>query len=107
MVLPVLLVVVAMALWVLVAVAAQLRCTGAAGVGARAAARGDAPAQVVAQVRSVAPAGAEVQVRSGPETVEVVVHARVTPWSGALRRLPAAVVTGRAVAGREDGGAGG
>lgn len=102
MVLPVLLVVLAMALWVLAAVSAQLRCTDAAGVGARAAARGDAPAAVVAAARSVAPSGAGVEVQQGPQVVQVVVRVEVRPLGGALQALPAFAVSGRAAAARED-----
>ncbi len=102
MVLPVLLIVLAMALWVLAAVSAQLRCTDAAGVGARAAARGDAPAAVVAAARTVAPAGASVQVQPEQRVVQVVVRVEVRPLGGALRALPGFQVSGRAVAARED-----
>lgn len=102
MVLPVLLIVLAMALWVLAAVSAQLRCTDAAGVGARAAARGDAPAAVAAAAGSVAPSGAGVEVQPGDRVVQVVVRVEVRPLGGVLRALPALVVSGRAVAARED-----
>ena len=64
-VLPVLLVVLAMAVWVLAAVGAQLRCTDAAGVAARLVARGEPPEQVVAAARDIAPAGASVELRVG------------------------------------------
>lgn len=102
MVLPVLLIVLAMALWVLAAVSAQLRCTDAAGVGARAAARGEARAAVVAAARSAAPSGASVQVEPGAQLVQVVVRVEIRPLGGALRALPAFQVSGRAVAARED-----
>lgn len=102
MVLPVLLIVLAMALWVLAAVSAQLRCTDAAAVGARAAGRGDMPGAVVAAARTVAPSGASVQVQPGELVVQVVVRVEVRPLDGALRALPGFVVSGRAVAARED-----
>lgn len=101
-VLPVLLVVLAMAVWVLAAVSTQLRCTDAAGVAARAAARGDSAAAVVKAGRAVAPRGAGVDVQVGQETVQVQVHARVRPLGGALSALPGLEVSGRAVAARED-----
>jgi Flp pilus assembly protein TadG len=101
-VLPVLLFVLAMAVWVLAAVGAQLRCTDAAGVAARAAARGDAAADVQAAGAKAAPEGALIEVTVGPETVQVTVGAQVRPLGGVLGRLPGLPVTGRAVAGRED-----
>lgn len=101
-VLPVLLVVLAMAVWVLAAVGAQLRCTDAAGVAARLVARGEPPEQVVAAARDIAPAGASVELRSGAATVEVRVRASVPGFGGVLSRLPALDVAGRAVSARED-----
>lgn len=101
-VLPVLLVVLAMAVWVLAAVGAQLRCTDAAGVAARAAARGDDAAQVQDAGQRVAPSGAQVQVRTGAEMVEVEVRTQVRPLGGVLAGLPGIAVSGRAVAARED-----
>lgn len=102
MVLPVLLLVLAMAVWMLAAVGAQLRCTDAAGTGARAAARGDDPADVQRAARVVAPEGAEVSVVVRGEHVEVRVRSRVRPLGGVLAALPALEVSGRAVAPRED-----
>lgn len=106
MVLPVLLVVLGMAVWVLAAASTQLRCTDAAGVAARAAARGEQLATVQHLARATAPQDAEVEVevRGGAETVEVRVRARVRPMGGALAALPALEVSGRAVAAREDAG---
>lgn len=101
-VLPVLLVVLAAALWVLAAVGDQLRCTDAAAVGARAAARGEALPVVRQATRAAAPPGAQVEVTTGADTVEVTVRAQVRPVGGALAALPAAHVSGRAVAARED-----
>ena len=104
-VLPSLFVVLAVALFVLACVSAQLRCTDAAGLAARAAARGDSVAVVQEAARAVAPEGAEVQVaRRGPH-VEVVVRARVRPFGGAVGPLGPVHVSGRAVAAREDLGA--
>ncbi len=97
-VLPVLLVVLAAAIWVLAAVAGQLRCVDAARLGARAAARGDTSAAVVAATSAVAPTGAEVGVvRSGDE-VTVVVRAVVRPFGAVLARLPGTPVAARATA---------
>ncbi len=97
-VLPVLLVVLAAALWVLASVSAQLGCVDAARAGARAAARGDDPAQVRAVALALAPAGAQVQVTPGPQTVLVEVSAQVRPFGPALRRLPATDVSAGATA---------
>ena len=97
-VLPVLLVVLAAAIWVLAAVAAQLRCVDAARLGARAAARGDAPASVIATTSAVAPRDADVRVvRSGDE-VTVFVRAFVHPFGAALARLKGTPVAARATA---------
>lgn len=101
-VLPVLLVVLAAAIWVLACVAAQLRCVDAAHAAARAAARGDAPADVQAAGRAVAPAGARVTVSRVGDQVHVVVTADVRPFGEALRVLPAMPVAGRATADAED-----
>ena len=97
-VLPVLLVVLAAAVWVLASVAGQLRCVDAARVGARAAARGDAASVVTAATARVAPAGAQVRVvRSGDE-VTVEVSAVVRPFGAALARLPGTGVRAAATA---------
>ena len=101
-VLPALLLVLALGIWVLQAVGAQLRCTDAAAMAARAAARGDAAAVVEATGRRAAPAGAAVEVVTGAETVTVRVDATVRPLGGVLAGLPGLHVSGRAVAARED-----
>ena len=101
--LPVLLVVLAAAIGVLACVAAQLACVDAARAAARVAARGDAVAQVRTVGERLAPDGAQVRVRSGADTVEVVVSARVRPFGRALSALPAVSVSGRAVAAVEPG----
>jgi Flp pilus assembly protein TadG len=97
-VLPVLLVVLAAAVWVVACVAAELRCVDAARTGARAAARGDAPASVSAATSAVAPRGAEVDVASAGGEVTVVVRAVVHPFGAALSRLPGTAVAARATA---------
>ncbi len=101
-VLPSLFVVLALAVFALACVSAQLRCTDAAALAARAAARGDSAAVVEASARAVAPEGAQVQVtRRGPH-VEVVVRAGVRPLGAAVGSLGPVRVSGRAVAARED-----
>lgn len=96
--LPVLVVVLAAAVWALACVSAQLGCVDAARAAARAAARGDAPAAVRATGQRLAPEGAVVQHRPGNDTVEVRVSAEVRPFGGLLRVLPAVSVSGRATA---------
>ena len=100
-VLPVLFVVLGAVLYVLACAGAQLRCTDAAALAARAAARGDSAEQVRQTAEAAAPAGAVVDVRSRGEQVEVVVSARVRPMTGPLSALPAPRVQGRAVAADE------
>ena len=96
--LPVLLVVLAFGMWALTAVGAQLRCTDAAGLAARAAARGDDPASVQSVARTVAPDGARVEVSRSGGRVLVVVRAEVGALGGVLGGLPGVDVAGRAVA---------
>ncbi len=103
-VLPVLLVVLAAAVFVLACVSAQLRCADAAHLAARAAARGDAPADVVTVGRSVAPSAAEVTVERRGGQVHVLVAAEVRPFGSGLSVLPPVRVTGRAVALDEEAG---
>lgn len=97
-VLPVLVVVLAAAVWVLASVSAQLRCVDAARVGARAAARGDSVAAASAAASAVAPSGAQVTVVRSGESVSLLVRAAVRPFGPALSRLPAMPVAARAVA---------
>jgi len=91
LVLPVLLIVVALAAWVLVCVNGQLRCVDAARTAARIAARGDSLASAEAAGRAVAPAG-----------VEVVVTAEVQPFGAAIGVLPPVPVQARTAGERED-----
>ncbi|HWH29221.1 MAG TPA: TadE family type IV pilus minor pilin [Mycobacteriales bacterium] len=100
--LPVLLAVLAVALWAVAAVSAQLRCADAAAGAARAAARGEPPDAVTALARRLAPEGADVQVGGDGDEVVVVVTARVAPPAVAAV-LPGLEVEGRAVALREPG----
>jgi Flp pilus assembly protein TadG len=101
-VLPVLLVALACALWVLACVASQLRCVDAAHAAARAAARGEAPAEVSAAARQVAPDGAAIEVSRVGDQVHVRVSATVTPFGSVLTVLPDMEVSGRAAAAAED-----
>ncbi len=101
-VLPVLFLVLALGVFVLQVLGAQLRCTDAAGLAARAAARGDARDAVVATGRTLAPDGAQVQVDVGDEQVTVTVVAQVQPLGSALSWLPDVRVQARSVAARED-----
>jgi hypothetical protein len=101
MALPVLLVVLATALWAVAAVGAQVRCTDAAAGAARAAARGEPAAEVAALARRLAPEGAAVEVREVGDEVHVHVGARVRPPG--VVGLPPLPVSGRAVALREPG----
>ncbi len=99
--LPSLVAVLVLALQVLLGVAAQLRCVDAAAVAARAAARGEPDAVVVAAARSVAPSGASVAVDRADGQVRVRVVAQVRPFGSALVSLPSLDVSGRATAADE------
>ncbi|MGY1710100.1 TadE family type IV pilus minor pilin [Geodermatophilus sp. SYSU D00758] len=100
-VLPVLLVVLAGAVAAVTVLAAQLRCVDAAREGARAAARGEDAAVVVALAERAAPGGAVVTVGSGASEVVVRVAVEVAPLGPAPLRVP---VAAEAVAVREPGG---
>lgn len=97
-VLPVLVVVLAAAVWVLAAVAGQLRCVDAARVGARAAARGDTTAAVLLATSRAAPTGARVEISRFRDEVMVTVRVVVRPFGAGLVRLPGTPVLGRATA---------
>jgi hypothetical protein len=97
--LPALVMLTAMLLWGVLATVAELHCVDAAGVGARAAARGDA--DPAARARAAAPAGAAVQVMEGGETVQVRVEATY-PGLGRLSSVLSARLSAVAVAARED-----
>lgn len=101
-VLPSLLVVLAMAVWVLSCVGAQLRCVDAARAAARSAARGDTTVAAVTAGRRVAPAGADVEIQRTDRQVRVDVSVSLRPFGRALRLLPAVSVTASATADRED-----
>ncbi len=98
--LPVLVVVLAAAVFVLACVAAQLKCVDAARSAARRAARGEPAATVTRTAERLAPSDATVSIGAGSglgdtATVEVVVQARVRPFGGALRVVPAVRVSAR------------
>ena len=100
--LPVLLTVLALAVWVLVCVNAQLRCVDAARAAARVAARGDSVGTSVKAGRVLAPSGAQVRIQVDGSQVQVEVTAQVRPFGAVLRLLPAVRVDARAVAELED-----
>ncbi|MGW0841032.1 TadE family type IV pilus minor pilin [Streptomyces sp. NPDC002787] len=83
MVLPVLLLFASALVWALFAACAQIQVVDAARAGARAAARQDPPATVMAAARQTAPDGAEVSVSRKGDLVRVVVSARA-PGPGGL-----------------------
>ena len=66
-----------LAVWAVMVGAAQLRCTDAAGVGARALARGEPAEEVRRVVAEVAPHGARVELGSAGELVVVEVRVLV------------------------------
>ncbi|WP_323379255.1 TadE family type IV pilus minor pilin [Streptomyces durbertensis] len=75
-VLPALVLLTGMLLWGLMATVSHLQCVDAARAGARSAARGDPPAEVVALAARAAPRGARVRVEREDELVRVRVTAR-------------------------------
>jgi Flp pilus assembly protein TadG len=93
--LPALVFVLALALWAVHVVSAQLRCVDAARDAARAVARGDVVATARSLAARAAPAGAEVSIAVGSDSVYVVVRARLP---GAVPALPGWTVTARAAA---------
>jgi len=93
MVLPVLALLLAIALWSIAVAAAQLRCIDAARDGARAVARGESDAVATEVARAAAPDGAQVAVRHDGDRVVVVVTARVGVGSGPLAAIPAPTVS--------------
>lgn len=100
--LPSLVLLAALGVWSVLAVAAHLRCVDAAGVGARALARGESAGAVTAAVSRIAPSGALVHLERGDDLVVVEVRADVRlpgPWAGVV---PAIAVGDRAVAAAED-----
>jgi hypothetical protein len=99
-VLPALTVVLALVLWAVAAVTAQLACVDAARTAARALARGEAGSAVVAAAREAAPAGASVSIGDQGELVIAEVSAEVGVTVPALGRI-GVPVHARAVASPE------
>jgi TadE-like protein len=100
-VLPVLVVVLVAAVWVVAAASAQLRCTDAAREAARALARGDGVATSRSLAVAVAPGGATVGISVEGDLVRVRVSA-LAPLPAPLGGLvPAPTLGGSAVAMRE------
>nr|WP_328891327.1 TadE family type IV pilus minor pilin [Streptomyces sp. NBC_00316] len=83
MVIPVLLLFALALVWALMAAAAQIRCVDAARTGARAAARSEPEAQVLAVARSAAPDRARVDLERAGELWRVRVDAQA-PGLGPL-----------------------
>jgi TadE-like protein len=101
-VLPSLVLVLLLAVWAVMVAVAQLRCVDAASTGARALARNEPAAMVIAAAQAAGPPGARVRLARADDTVTVTVDAEVT-WPGsALSRLPAFAVSERATAAREN-----
>ena len=102
--LPAVVLVAVLGLWAVLVGTAQLRCTDAAGVGARALARGELAGEVRRVAAEVAPRGARVELGGTGDLV--VVEVRVTvplpgPWGG---HGPGVEVGDRAVARDEAAG---
>jgi Flp pilus assembly protein TadG len=100
--LPALAVVLALSVWAVSAVTAQLRCVDAARVAARALARGESSARSAAVAREAAPEGAAISVDRSADlvTVEVRSVSRLPgPWG---RWAPSVQVGGRAAATAEE-----
>jgi hypothetical protein len=97
-VLPAVVLLAVLAVWAVLVGTAQLRCTDAAGVGARALARGEPADEVRRVVAEVAPRGARVELGGTGELVVVEVRVVVPlpgPWG---RDGPGVAVGDRAVA---------
>ncbi|MFJ5735815.1 TadE family type IV pilus minor pilin [Streptomyces microflavus] len=106
-VIPVLVAFAMVLLWALVAASAQIRCVDAARAGARAAARSEPEAAVLAAARDAAPSGARVAVGRAGELWRVTVEAP-TPGPAALALTLSAEAAALAEdsVGRTVGGAG-
>lgn len=96
--LPALLLTLSAAIWGVGAGAAQVRCLDAAREGARTAARGEPPDEVLAATRRAAPAGAVVRIGRSGNLVRVAVSASVGPLGLLARRAPALHVSATATA---------
>lgn len=103
MVLPVLALLLAVGLWSVAVAGAQLRCVDAARDGARAAARGESDAMVVAATTAAAPQGAQINVHREGSRIVVLVTARVGGGLGPLAAIAAPTVSATAAAESERG----
>jgi hypothetical protein len=101
--LPALVVVVVAAMSGIAVCTAQLRCTDAAGVAARLAARGESAALVRSLATSAAPAGSTLAVTGTADTVVATVSDRVTAL-GLAGFVPTFSVSARVVEAREPAG---
>jgi Flp pilus assembly protein TadG len=99
-VLPALTVILALVLWAVAAVTAQLACVDAARMAARALARGEQVAAVRAAAEQAAPSGAFITVGASGQQVVAEVSASVGVTLPAVGRI-GVPVHGRAVAARE------
>lgn len=95
--LPVLFTVLALVVWVLVCLNAQLRCVDAARAAARVAARGESAGTSAETGRALAPRDAQVQIQVDGRQVRVEVTAQVRPFGAVLRLMPVVRVDARAV----------
>ncbi len=77
-VLPSLVVLLLLAVWAVMVAVAQLRCVDAASIGARALARNEPTALVIAAAQGAGPRGAHVRLARAPDTVTVTVDAEIT-----------------------------
>ncbi|TWF99153.1 hypothetical protein FHX73_112992 [Kitasatospora viridis] len=104
MALPAVVVLMVLLVWGVLVAAAQLRCIDAAGLAARAAARGEH--DPVGRALAVAPAGAAVDVVESGDTVRVLVEAQCPGLGGlasgmSMKVSAVAVAANEAALGRE------
>lgn len=102
--LPVLALLLAAAVWLVSAVVAQARCLEAARDGARAVARGEQPFAVEAAVRRAAGPLATVRLQPSGPLVAVSVTTRVRPFGLFARLLPPLTLRASAVTDAEPAG---
>jgi Flp pilus assembly protein TadG len=101
--LPALVVVMVAAVYGVALVTAQLRCTDAAAIAARLAARGEGTVAVRSTALAAAPSGARLGVVESATTVTASVAVRVS-LPGLSGLLPGVTVTGRAADDRQHSG---
>jgi hypothetical protein len=99
---PTLILVLVVGLWLQSAVALQARCLDAARAGARAAARGDAPASIRAALAGALPAHAGVSIGQAGDHVTVTVRAATPLPPGLSELISAPTLTASATAAVED-----